>query len=63
MFSWASALYLRRGADDHAVVVSNDSVQLLDGKLVLDVGMVPPLLKDVHTDLERDKKQIHVTIE
>lgn len=44
--------HLGGGADDHAVVISDDAVQLLHGKLVLDVRMVPALLEYVHTDLQ-----------
>ena len=44
-------VYLGGGADDHAVIVSDDAVELLHGKLVLHIRLVTPLLEDVHANL------------
>lgn len=43
--------YLGGGANNHAIVVADDTVKLLHGKLVLHVGVVTPLLEYVHANL------------
>lgn len=48
-----SGLYLCGGADDHAVVVSDDAMKLFHRKLVLDVCLVTPLLEYIHTHLHK----------
>lgn len=51
--------YLSGRADDHAVIVSNNTVKLLHGQFVLHVRLVTPLLEYVHANLHSITSHMH----